>query len=74
MQQIQTGTHVHVWQLGPEVAGVSHGVCACGAERDFAPRSEAEMFGRQYTHHGGKRPVVARQKGRYVASSATGTP
>ena len=57
--------HIHCWRLGPEIAGVSHGVCCCGAERDFEPNADGRGAFRNYRTQAGI-PQMKDKKGRYA--------
>jgi hypothetical protein len=60
------GPHVHAWSLGPEVAGVSHGVCCCGAERDFEPNADGRESFRKYKIKQRDAARAKDAKGRYA--------
>ena len=42
-------THSHRWRIGAQEGAFSNGVCACGAEKEFANGWDREPGGRAWT-------------------------
>lgn len=42
-------THSHRWRIGAQEGATSRGVCACGAEKEFANSWDREQGGRAWT-------------------------
>lgn len=43
-------SHSHRWRIGAQEGAFSHGVCACGAEKEFANSWDREQGGRAWSN------------------------
>lgn len=49
---VAVGDHTHRWRIGAQAGATSAGVCACGAEKEFANSWDRETGGRTWTSSG----------------------